>query len=262
MLSSPNIVGFLRLESMAIITDTRLNQVKAHMLNYISQNQLKRNDQLPSEASIAKELGVSRNTLREAYISLENEGIIVRRHGIGTFVANSPFIQDTHNEYSHFSQIIQKVGYSPNFQTLSMDVEPASQDVSEVFKTDASEEIRCIKRIVLADQQPVIYVDDYIAPGVNAVIQNWDEFDGNMVDFLTNALETPLHQIQSFIRAATLTERISKYLGLPAGSPVLSVRSTIFTNDNQPVTYSKLIFNSDIIELNIVRLIRTKYYYS
>jgi len=39
---------------MAITTDTRLNQVKAHMLNYISQNNLKRNDQLPSEASISK----------------------------------------------------------------------------------------------------------------------------------------------------------------------------------------------------------------
>ena len=58
---------------MAITTDTRLNQVKAHMLNYISQNNLKRNDQLPSEASIAKDLGVSRNTLREAYVLLKTK---------------------------------------------------------------------------------------------------------------------------------------------------------------------------------------------
>ena len=62
---------------MTITTDTRLNQVKAYMLNYISKNKLKRNDQLPSEASIAKELGVSRNTLREAYVTLENEGVIL-----------------------------------------------------------------------------------------------------------------------------------------------------------------------------------------
>ena len=76
---------------MAISTDTRINQVKTHMLSYITQNELKRNDQLPSEAAIAKQLGVSRNTLREAYISLENEGIIVRRHGIGTFIAQPAF---------------------------------------------------------------------------------------------------------------------------------------------------------------------------
>ena len=47
---------------MAISTDTRMNQVKAHMLSYITQNELKRNDQLPSEAAIAKQFGVSRNS--------------------------------------------------------------------------------------------------------------------------------------------------------------------------------------------------------
>ncbi len=243
---------------MAIITDTRLNQVKAYMLNYISQNQLKRNDQLPSEAAIAKKLGVSRNTLREAYVSLENEGVILRRHGIGTFVAHTPLIQDSLNEFSPFAQIIQDVGYKPNFQTLSMDIEAASTDVCDVFNIPPTEKLRCIKRIVLADKKPVIYVDDYIAPAIDSIIQSWEGFDGNMVQLLSDSIETPLHQIQSFIRAAALSPRISKYLELPEGSPVLSVRSTIFTNDNQPVTYSKMCFNSDIIELNIVRMIRTK----
>jgi GntR family transcriptional regulator len=243
---------------MAIITDTRLNQVKAYMLKYISQNQLKRNDQLPSEAAIAKKLGVSRNTLREAYVSLENEGVILRRHGIGTFVAHIPRIQDSLNEFSPFAQIIQDVGYKPNFQTLSMDIEAASTDVCDVFNIPATEKLRCISRLVLADKQPVIYVDDYIAPAIDSAVQSWDGFDGKLVQLLSDSIETPLHQIQSFIRAAALSARISKYLKLPEGSPVLSVRSTIFTNDNQPVTYSKLYFNSDIIELNIVRMIRTK----
>ena len=243
---------------MAIITDTRLNQVKAYMLKYISQNQLKRNDQLPSEAAIAKKLGVSRNTLREAYVSLENEGVILRRHGIGTFVAHTPRIQDSLNEFSPFAQIIQDVGYKPNFQTLSMDIEIASTDVCDVFNIPTTKKLRCISRIVLADKQPVIYVDDYIAPAIDSAVQSWDGFDGNLVQLLSDSIETPLHQIQSFIRAATLSARISKYLELPEGSPVLSVRSTIFTNDNQPVTYSKLYFNSDIIELNIVRMIRIK----
>ena len=243
---------------MAIITDTRLNQVKVYMLKYISQNKLKRNDQLPSETAIAKKLGVSRNTLREAYVSLENEGVILRRHGIGTFVAHTPRIQDSLNEFSPFAQIIQDVGYKPNFQTLSMDIETASTDVCDVFNILPAEKLRCIKRIVLADKQPVIYVDDYIAPAIDSAIQSWDGFDGKLVQLLSDSIETPLHQIQSVIRAAALDARISKYLELPEGSPVLSVRSTIFTNDNQPVTYSKLYFNSDIIELNIVRMIHIK----
>jgi len=243
---------------MVINTNTRLQQVKAYLLTYIKQNQLKRNDQLPSEASIAKKLGVSRNTLREAYISLENEGIIVRRHGIGTFVAHSPIIRDSLNEFSPFAQIIQDGGYTPNFQTLSMDFEHAPATVCDVFSIPPTAKLRHIKRLVQADQRPVIYVDDFIPPAVEAEALNWDVFDGNMVQFLAASLHTPLHQIQSRIRVATLGPEISQYLELAEGTPILSVQSTIFTVDNQPVTFSKVCFNSDIVELNIVRMLRTK----
>lgn len=241
---------------MTISTSTRSNQVKAYLLNYINQNQLKRSDQLPSETAIAKELGVSRNTIREAYISLENEGIIVRRHGIGTFVANSPVIQDSLNEFSSFAQMIQESGYTPNFETVSMDFEQPAIDVYDALGAPASTNLRCIKRIVRANQRPIIYITDYLAPEVEQANLNWDQFDGNMVQFLAASLNTSLHQIQSYIRAAAISFEISQYLELAKGTPILSVRSTIFTVDNRPVNYSKIIFNSNVVELNIVRMIR------
>lgn len=242
---------------MDINTNTRSQQVKAYLLNYIRQNQLKRNDQLPSEAAIAKELGVSRNTLREAYISLENDGIIVRRHGIGTFVAHSPLISDSLNEFSPFAQIIQEGGYEPRFQTLSMAMEQPPQDVCDVFGVSPSIELRRIRRLVLADQKPVIFVDDFLAPSVETVALDWENFKGNMVQMLSESMEPALHQIQSSIRAAALDEEIAPFFQMEPGSPVLSVRSTIYAVDNKPISYSKVIFNSDIVEMNIVRMIRT-----
>lgn len=226
-------------------------------MSYITKNQLKRNDQLPSEAAIAKTLGVSRNTLREAYISLENEGIIVRRHGIGTFIAHSPIIRDSLNDFAPFAQIIQDGGYTPNFETISIESEIPSADVSDVLMLSATQEVRCIKRIVRADQKPVIYVEDYLSPIVQADKLNWKKIDGNMVQFLAAALDAQLHQIQSSIRAAALSPEISQYLERETGTPILSVRSTIYTVDNQAVAYSKISFESDIVELNIVRMIRT-----
>lgn len=242
---------------MMINTSARLHQVKSYLLNYIRQNHLQRNDQLPAEVTMAKMLGVSRNTLREAYISLESEGIIVRRHGIGTFVARLPVIRDALNEFSPFAQIIQDGGYTPTFQTLGMLHEVPPEDVRDVLGVAASESVPHIKRLVRADQRPVIYVDDYITPSIDVTQVDWDTFDGSMVRFLAASLETPLHQIQSSIRAAALEPEISQYLELAEGTPILSVRSTIYTVDNRPVMYSKICFNSDIVELNIVRMIRT-----
>lgn len=241
---------------MDINTGTRLQQVKAYILNYIRENNLKRNDQLPSEASISKQLGVSRNTLREAYISLENEGIIVRRHGVGTFVSHPNLIQDSLNEFSPFASIIREGGYEPVFETLSMEFEQVDPEVCALFGVALSHKIRRIKRLVKANHQVVIYVDDYISPDVEETDLDWDSFNGNMVQLLAGSLPTPLHQIQSRIRAAGLNEEISQYFELSAGTPILSVRSTIYTVDNKPVTYSKVIFNSNIVEMNIVRMIR------
>jgi GntR family transcriptional regulator len=242
---------------MTIINSgTRLQQVKTSLLNYISQNHLQRNDQLPSEATMAKMLGVSRNTLREAYISLENEGVIIRRHGIGTFVAQSSVIRDSLNEFSPFAQIIQDSGYTPAFQTIAMRDEIPPADVRDVLKTSASETVPHLERLVLAGQRSVIYVNDYFSPFVDVSRMDWDTFDGKMVQFLATVLDTPLHQIQSSIRAAALSEEIASYLELEPGAPILSVRSTIYTVDNRSVMYSEICFNSDIVEFNIARNIR------
>ncbi len=238
---------------MTINTDTRPNQVRTYLLNYIVQHQLKRNDQLPSEMTMAKMLGVSRNTIREAYIALENEGIIVRRHGIGTFVARSPVIRDSLNTFFPFAQIIRDSGYTPTFQTLSVQREKPSAEVSEALELPSSEVISHIKRLVLADQRPVIFVDDYLSPSIDITKMDWDTFDGRMVRFVALSLDVPLHQIQSCIRAASLDAESARYLALPEGAPILSVRSTIYTVENRPVVYSKICFNSDIVELNIVR---------
>ncbi len=242
---------------MTINTTSRLQQVKASLLNYITRNQLQRNDRLPSEAAMAKMLGVSRNTLREAYLSLESEGVIVRRHGIGTFVAHSPTISDSLNEFAPFAQIIRQGGYTPSFQTLAVKHEHPPLDVREALGVAASESIPHVRRLVYADQRPVIYVDDYLAPFVDIGGIEWDSFDGSMVKFLATSMDTPLHQIQSRIRAASLEEEVARCLKLAIGTPVLSVRSTIYTIDNRPVMYSKILFNSSIVELTTVRIIRT-----
>ena len=241
---------------MTINTNSRSQQVKADLLAHIEEGKLKRNDPLPSEAAMAKTLNVSRNTVREAYILLEKEGVIVRRHGIGTFVADSQVIRDSLNEFLPFAQIIEKGGYTPGFETLSMSIDSAPAHVCKVLQIENGEKIRRIKRLVRADKQPVIYVDDFISPAVENAALNWDAFDGNMVKFLSSSNQIALHQIQSNIRVKALSTEIAKYLQLKKDAPILNVWSTIYTVENQPVTFSEVCFNSDVIELNIVRTIR------
>lgn len=54
---------------------------------------LRPGERLPSEAELSKQLGVSRATLREALRLLEEEKIVIRRHGVGTFINSKPVFQ-------------------------------------------------------------------------------------------------------------------------------------------------------------------------
>jgi len=239
-----------------VISNSRIHQTKNELRNYVLANNLVSGDKLLSESEMAKVLGVSRNTLREAYISFENEGLIVRRHGIGTFIAKPPIIKDSLNAFLSFAQIIKSAGYTPAFKTLTMDNVIAPQSVYDTFKISNQQKIFYIERVVFADDKPTIYINDYFSPYVQQCHPNWDVFTGNLVQFLADTLDTKLNQLQSHIRAVALNETIAGILQLPQNSPALNVKSLIFTVENKPVTHSCIWFNSNIIELDIVRIIR------
>ncbi len=65
-------------------------QVIDRLKSDIATGIFKENEKLPSEFELSKSLGVSRATLREALRLLEEENVIVRRHGVGTFVNPKP----------------------------------------------------------------------------------------------------------------------------------------------------------------------------
>jgi DNA-binding FadR family transcriptional regulator len=65
--------------------------VQESLRGYIEDNQLKAGDALPPEAILAQQLGVSRNSVREAIKALESVGILETRRGIGVFVKEFSF---------------------------------------------------------------------------------------------------------------------------------------------------------------------------
>ena len=62
-------------------------QTQQYLLGLIEHGTYEPGEQLPSEKELSVKLGISRSTLREALLNLEQEGIVIRRHGVGTFVA-------------------------------------------------------------------------------------------------------------------------------------------------------------------------------
>src|SRR5690606_1376042 len=114
------------------------------------------------EFLLAKQLGVSRATLREALRILEEENVIIRRHGVGTFVNAKPLFNSGIEQISSITDMIIQAGMSPGTIFLSRTVkEPTDNDIKG-FGCQETEEITKIERVRTANAEPVVYCIDKI----------------------------------------------------------------------------------------------------
>lgn len=242
---------------MAINTSTRSTQVKEHLLDWIDKNEYGQGDQLPSEAEMAKTLGVSRSTVREAYIMLEAEGVIVRKHGSGTFISNAPLIKNALvEEILGFPHDIHSSGFDFDFAIVFKgDVVPPPE-IADALQIEQGEKTLLVKQVQYADGSPAIYINDYFASWIDQARFNWSKFDGHMLEFVTDSLNLPERLFASRIGAVLVDDDISTNLSVPTGKPVVNVRSLVTTMDGQPVTYSVVYFNPDSIEFELRRIYR------
>jgi len=242
---------------MTIDTSTRPTRVRDHLLDYIDKNQLGPGDQLPSEAEMARNLGVSRNTIREAYITLEAEGSIVRKHGIGTFVSRSPLIKESlFDEVIGFPNSVRSAGYISDFKIISIGHVTPAAEVSRVLQVNPDEELLQVRFVQFANGVPATLITDYYPSWVDESKFDWDTFDGNMLDFVAESLSITERHFYTRIIPVLSDDEVSDHLAIPVGIPIINIRSTITTIEGRPLTYSVVYLNPKNIEFELRRVYR------
>src|SRR5688572_27535911 len=129
----------------------------------IHSGELPASSQLLSEPELAKALNISRSTLRAALSYLENEGTVIRRRGVGTFVADRGSLYNNLNINWGVTQIIKATGAVPGTSELHFDVQPASRRIEERLKIPIETPIIIIERVRTADKKPVSISVDHLA---------------------------------------------------------------------------------------------------
>jgi len=108
-------------------------------------------ERLPAEPDLAKDLGVSRATLREAMRSFEGQGLIRRRQGVGTFVVSQSKVIDTGLEMlESIETMALKIGLDVAMGDLRIDDIRANQDQADKFQVELNAPLVKITRVILA----------------------------------------------------------------------------------------------------------------
>ncbi|WP_028782838.1 GntR family transcriptional regulator [Thalassobacillus devorans] len=238
---------------MSIRQDTRhlylqvIEQVKRDIENGI----YKEKEKLPSEFQLSKKLGVSRATLREALRILEEENIVTRRHGVGTFVNPKPVFSSGIEELISVTAMIQKSGMTPGTQFLSTDfIEPTDEDKSR-FEPTIIHSLAQIERVRTADSQPVVYCIDKIPDGLIPVKDVLER--DSIFDSLEEYASKRVSYAVTYIEPIGYHDRISPVLECEPEQSLLLLKQMHYTETDEPVLYSSNYFRADKFSFHVLR---------
>jgi DNA-binding GntR family transcriptional regulator len=178
---------------------------------------------LPSEPTLAVQLGVSRPALREELARLESEGYLRRRHGAGTIVNPGAFqIEARFDQQVEFADVLRDAGYEATVEVLdSGRVKVDAADASVLGVRRRSPALRTVKRW-LADGRPAMVAVDVIPAPDPTLIDRIDPSDGLFV--LVQALSgSTIEWELAWPGASVASAEVRRWLGLPGRSAVLKL---------------------------------------
>ncbi|HHY38506.1 MAG TPA: GntR family transcriptional regulator [Clostridia bacterium] len=213
-------------------------------------------NRLPSEESLCEELGVSRVTVREALLYLEQEGFITRRQGLGTFVHPSAFRSKGRIETETcFNQLLRRIGYSRISVEGDIWEDKAVEPWAELLQVPVGEPVLMFTRLFLADGRPVIYCKNHIPMSfLKLPISDLDaNYQGNLFRLLWIWCGQEITHRTAWFKARAVTEEISEKMGMPIGTPIFSWDEVQCNIEDKVVCLSENYFDTVAVPLCSMR---------
>ncbi|WP_349410556.1 GntR family transcriptional regulator [Pseudalkalibacillus sp. SCS-8] len=239
---------------MTIKTDHRLLylQVIDRLKRDIEAGNYEEGERLPSEFELSKQLGISRATLREALRILEDENVVVRRHGVGTFVRSRAVFSSGIEELFSVTEMIERGGKKPGTFFLESETRKASDEETQRFNLGDREELVVVERVRTADGQPVVFCLDQI-PARLMPEQGKAKEEESLFNLLEKESNSRVLYAVTHIEPVGYHEKISEILQCQEESSLLVLKQMHYDQNDQPVLYSLNYFRADKFDFHVVR---------
>lgn len=212
-------------------------------------------DAFPAEQELAKQLGVSRPTVRTALRSLEEDGLIIRQRGIGTRVKVSVArMRMNLDRVVGFWNLIEDAGHEPSIAYTHLRRTPADDEVAMRLGIASGTEMLVIDRLFLADGEPAITVSEMVdASRLNQPVTSPEDVPLAIFDFFPTYLGERIEHTIVEIRPEICDEETSDLLQLDVGSPLLQLVESHYGAGEEPLMISEIRVVDRFVRFNIVR---------
>lgn len=213
-------------------------------------------DRLPPEATLAKRMGLSRNTLREAVSQLVSEGRLDRRWGVGTIVLSPrPLAAFSVNDMGPIQRIIEASGRTPSLARCASDVTAAPDEAAEQLGLPRSTPAISIERLYAVDDVPAVLLSDWCPTRIDDIeldVTSLHDMGTELPDLLREQTGVVLHRLEGRIDAVPRVDEFA--LSDARRGPLVQITQTVVTRDSRPVVFSTIQFDTSVVDLTISRV--------
>ena len=228
--------------------------VKNAILKAIQSGEFNSSNQLPTEKILSEKFKVSRSTIRSALQSLEDDNVIRRQQGVGTFLTHENFLLKMRiDKVKGFYQLLRDTGHEPAIREEGILRESVDNKISKQLKVPDKTEALVIKRTLLGDGKAAIHLREYIPIDALTHLPEVNELPESIFEISEQFLSQRIEYSISEIIPTIVDKSMMQTLNLPENFSIFRLEETHFNKKNEPLIFSEVFVNDQIIRFNVIR---------
>lgn len=219
-------------------------QIADGLLEQIENGQLEPGSRIPSERELSTQLGVNRMTLRQALHMLESRGLLVRRQGDGTYVAE-PKIEQPMGQWLPMLKDEGSGGMRLGAQVIDVSRHAAETSVARELQIPVSSQVYTIVRLRTMNQEPVVLEKLTVPVQPFPDLERFDLSARLVYDLMALEYDTQISRVRQSLEPVSASRFEAELLHIKPGASLLLERRLAFDQNGRPVEYGKDLYRGD-----------------
>lgn len=218
-------------------------QVEGLLRRMIALPEYQQGKLLPNELKLSRQLGISRNTLRQATNKLVYEGQLLRKKGVGTVVSKP--VDSKAKNWMSFSQEMKSKGIKVVNYSMKLDWEIPPAEVTNFFAVPENTRMLKMERVRGNAKNPFVYFISYFNPSIG--LTGEEDFSMPLYDMMEKEYSVVAKLSIEEITAMSADKEIAHQLKIDTSVPILKRKRFVYDPGRRPIEYNIGYYKSDSI---------------